>query len=195
MANVNRPCGFVPHSHAAGGTIRESICPHTFSTAYAANVFTGDVVMLADTGYVQLATAGATNLLGVFNGCQWFDTDGTVRYSKYWPTGQTVKTGTVPTLFLYDDPNIIYQVQAYTGTLFTQTMVGNNADFISNTAGSTSTGQSGEELDLTSIAATTANFRILGLAPTVDNDSASYRPKVLVRMVETVMQPAGTVGI
>ena len=198
MANVNRPHGFVPYVHLAGGTIRPSPISHTFVSAYAANVFSGDVVKLANTGYVQVAAAGDTNLLGVFAGVQWFDADGSVQFRKYWPTGQTVKTGTVPQIFLFDDPNIAYEVQAYTASTgyFAQTMIGNNADLKAATSGSTLTGQSGMELDLDSIAATTANFRILGAIPAPDNDASGVLyTKVLAKIVETVMAPSGTIGI
>lgn len=198
MANTNRPHGFVPVGHLSGGIIRHNISPYTFAAAYNANVFTGDVVMLANTGYLQVATAGSTNLVGVFAGCQWIDTDGSVRFSRYWPASQAVKTGTTPEIWLYDDPNIIYEVQAWTATTgyWAQTMNGNNADLKANTAGSTLTGQSGMELDLDSIAATTANFRILGPSPAPDNDTSGVLyTKVLVKMVETIMAPAGTIGI
>jgi hypothetical protein len=198
MANVNRPHGFVPIQHLSGGVIRATPIRHKFASAYAANVFSGDVLKLADTGLVQVAAAAETNLLGVFAGVQWTYPDGRIWFSRYWPTGQTELAGTSHTLFLYDDPNIIYEVQAYTATTgyWTQTMVGNNADLKANTAGNTMTGQSGMELDLDSIAATTKQFRILGVVDAPDNDSSGVLyTKLKVKMVETIMAPAGTIGI
>lgn len=198
MANANRPNGFVPIRHAKGGIIRASGIPYTFAAAYAANVFSGDAVMLANTGLVQVATAGATNLLGIFAGVRWTDPDGSVKFARHWTSGQTVKSGTVPELFVYDDPGIVYEVQAYTAstTYFLTTHIGNNADLKANTAGSTATGQSGMELDLDSLAATTAQFRILGPSQKVGNDvSGVAYTKLEVMMVETVMAPAGTIGI
>lgn len=198
MANTSRPNGFVPIRHARGGVIRASASKYTFDTAYAANVFTGDVLKLANTGLLQVAAAGDTNLVGVFAGVRWVDTDGSIRFSKYWPTGQTVKTGTVPEVFIYDDPGIVYSVQAYTASTgyYATTMNGNNADLKANTAGSTTTGQSGMEIDLDSIAATTAQFRILGPVNRPDNDASGVLyTKLEVMMVETIMQPGGTIGI
>jgi hypothetical protein len=195
MSNVSRPSGFRPWGHSAGGIVRPSALAFTLAAAYAANIFEGDVVKLADTGLVQVAAAGDTNLLGVFAGVQWIDPDGSVRFSKYWPSGQVVKANTTPEVHLYDDPKIIYEVQAFAGTIFAQTMVGNNCDLKANTAGSTLTGQSGMELDISTTAATTGNFRILGVSPGVGNDPSAENVKLLVMMVESVMSPAGTMGI
>lgn len=198
MANVNRPNGFLPVRHAKGGVIRASGSPYTFAAAYAANVFAGDAVKLANTGLVQVAAATDTNLLGVFAGVRWVDPDGSIKFSKYWPSGQTVKAGTTPELFIYDDPGIVYAVQAYTATTgyFATTMIGNNADLKANTAGNTTTGQSGMELDLDSIIATSAQFRILGPVQKPDNDASGVLyTKLEVTIVESVMAPSGTIGI
>ena len=41
----------------------------------------------------RITVAAATNrLVGVFQGVQWTDTDGTPRFSNYWPTGTTLAT-------------------------------------------------------------------------------------------------------
>ncbi len=56
MANKDAAFGGRPIRHLTGGTIRSNEYKMVYE--YGANVFTGDFVKLAATGYVQVAGAG-----------------------------------------------------------------------------------------------------------------------------------------
>ena len=156
MANVDAAVGAKPVRHLTGGVIRAT--EYKIVKEYAANVFTGDFVKLADTGYVQVGAA-TNRLLGVFNGCKYTASNGEVVFKRYWPTGTaTLGDGDV-TAYVYDDPNIVWAIQSSGSADFAD--IGNLADIVAG-AGSTSTGQSGFEINGTT-GTGTAQLRILGL--------------------------------
>jgi hypothetical protein len=158
MANVNAPNGFRPLRHLKGGTIRANEYPLLSGTA--SNIFAGDAVKLLNTGVIDVAAATDTNLIGVVQGFQWTDTDGTPRFEKRFPTGQATLGAADVKALVFDDPDIVFEAQAST---YSQTHNGNNAD-ITATAGSSVTGISKHSIDMGSPGAGTAQIRILGLA-------------------------------
>lgn len=161
MANTNAPNGFRPVRHLTGGVVRANEYPIASGTG--ADIFAGDIVKLLDTGLLTVAAATDVNLIGVFQGVQWIDTDGTVRFEKKWPSGQVTRGAENAKAFVFDDPATVFEAQCTTGTSFTQSMVGNNAD-ITATAGNTSTNISKHSIAISGAAAASAQIRILGLA-------------------------------
>ena len=156
MANIDAAFGAKPIRHLTGGVIRAT--EYKIVKEYAANVFTGDFVQLAATGYVQVGAA-TNRLLGVFNGCKYTASNGEVVFKRYWPTGTaTLNDGDV-TAYVYDDPNIVWSIQSSGSADFAD--IGNLADIVAGT-GSTSTGQSAFEINGTT-GTGTAQLRILGL--------------------------------
>ena len=135
MPNINSPNGFRPIRHLSGGTIRTN--EYRIASALASNIFIGDLVVLKNDGYLDKAAAGDVNVIGVFAGVRWTDADGTPRWEKRWPTGQTTLGSADAKALVYDDPNTVYEAQV-TGAAFAQTNVGNNADILA-TAGDTVT--------------------------------------------------------
>ena len=192
MANLDAPNGFWPSRHLTGGTIRAN--EYEIADAYASNIFSGDIVKLATTGYIQVAAAGDTNLIGVFQGVQWTASDGEVKFSRYWPASTSVKTGTKVKAFVYDDPNIVFAVQPLSSTAYTKDMEGANCDIKAEHSGSTSTGQSGMEADISSVGTSTANLRIIRLIDRPDNALGTHA-KIEVKILEHLNAPAGTSGI
>jgi hypothetical protein len=192
MPNVDNPNGFWPSRHLQGGVIRAN--EYEIAGAYASNIFSGDVVKLATTGYIEVAAAGDTNLIGVFQGVQWTATDGEVKFSRYWPASTAVKTGTKIKAFVYDDPNIAFAVQTLSGTNYAKAMEGGNCDIKATHAGSTSTGQSGQEADIATVVTTTANLRIIKLIDRPDNELGEHA-KIECFILEHLNRPAGTAGI
>ena len=156
MANVDAALGAKPVLHLTGGVIRAT--EYKIVKEYAANVFTGDFVQLAATGYVQVGAA-TNRLLGVFNGCKYTASNGEVVFKRYWPTGTTTLNDGDVTAYVYDDPNIVWAIQSSGSADFAD--IGNLADIVAG-AGSTSTGQSGFEINGTT-GTGTAQLRILGL--------------------------------
>lgn len=160
MANVDAAFGFIPVRHMSGNVPRAN--KYTLATGLAENIFTGDLCVLINTGYITPHTATETNNIGVFAGVSYTASDGSYVYSQYWPTG-TSATNIIA--YVYDDPYIVYKVQS-AGTP-AQTNIGNCADVVAG-AGSTTTGQSGFEISGT-MAASIATCKIIGLWDSPDN--------------------------
>ena len=160
MANVDNPNGFKPVRHLTGGTIRMEEMP--IASTEAAAIFSGDVVMAIAGGTIKVgtATAGAA-ATGIFAGCSYTDVDGTPKYSRHWPAGQ-VATDAIA--YVYSDPMIVFSAQTAGNGVLTDN--GALLD-LTATAGSTSTGQSAQEIN--QAASTVDQFRQLGLVQKADN--------------------------
>jgi hypothetical protein len=164
MANTNAPNGFVPLRHLTGGVIRPQAYP--IANAYATSLFSGDLVTLLSGGTVGIST-NAVNALGVFYGVQYIDrASGDVKFSKVWTASTAIKDNTAATAFVYDDPNITYQVQG-NGT-FANANVGELCN-VTFTAGETTFGGSQQEADLGTLATTALVLRILRLVDEPNN--------------------------
>ena len=164
MANTDAPNGFVPLRHLTGGVVRPQAYP--IANAYATSLFSGDLVTLLSDGTVGIGT-NTSNALGVFYGVQYIDrASGDVKFSKIWPASTTVKTNTAATAFVYDDPNITYQVQG-NGT-FANANVGELCN-VTFTAGETTFGGSQQEANLATLGTTALPLRILRLVDAPDN--------------------------
>lgn len=107
MSNTDSAYGLRAIRHLTGGEVRFS--PYTITSGYAANIYEGDPVMLVSAGTLQIAPGGTANAIGVFAGCEYVDAAGLQKFSKFWPAGTTA---TNIVAFVYDDPNIVYSVQA-----------------------------------------------------------------------------------
>ena len=66
MANVDAAFGFVPVRHMSGNAPRTN--KYTIASGLAENIFTGDLVVLINTGLLTPHTATETNNIGVFAG-------------------------------------------------------------------------------------------------------------------------------
>ena len=159
---TNAPFGFRPVRHLTGGVIRTGD-EYRLASGTANAIFYGDPVKVLATGYLDRAAGGETNLIGIFAGVRWTDADGTPRFQKNWPAAQATQGSLDAYAMVYDDPNIVYAVQAKTGTNAALTHFGNNADF-EYSAGDALSGVSRSVLDISAAGASAANFRILGLS-------------------------------
>lgn len=164
MANVDAPRGFVPVGHKGGGEIRTA--EFEILESYATAIYTGDSVILSS-GYVNIAAQDSATVLGVFAGCQYTNDAGEVIFSKYWPGVDLAGSTKVVKALVYVDPDILYEVQTDTGTTSTIANVGVAYDMEADHAGSTLTGQSGQEIDLSDTG--TGQWMIYGLSAKADN--------------------------
>jgi hypothetical protein len=187
MPNVNAAQGFKPLRHLGGGVIRhnEYRINTTGSTGFNDNIFTGDVVKMNADGTVESAAAGDM-YLGVFAGCQYTSSDGSVQFSRNWVASTAVKSGTEIVAWVYDDPMIAYEVQAATAA---STDVGAVVDIVVGT-GNAVTGQSGSSIDV-SDTTTSGGFRIMRLVPRPDNAFGAYAKLEVVPAAATLKATAG----
>lgn len=184
MSNQNAPFGLKSVGTVGSGYNSEGVTEYKIASGASGNIFSGDLVKMASTGTILVASATDNPVLGVFRGCQFTDSSGDTIFSPYWPNG-TVTSDAVA--FVVDDPNALFQVQSAATGSVVQTVVGNNADS-AYTAGSTITGISALEISGTT-AATSAQLRIVGISTDPENStlgtgSASANVNMIVKINE-----------
>ena len=168
MANVDQPYGLKPVRHLTGGELSTNTYP--IAAAYTTAIFRGDVVEGVAAGGIELAEAGNVDNLGVFWGCEYDDAAGAHHFSPYWP-GTASCTNIVA--YVYDDPNIIFQIQSdATGAAVADVHMGADIEYV---AGSTATGVSKVNLDVSAgLAATGTALRILRIVNDGENAAGAY---------------------
>ena len=174
MASVASPYGLKPINQLGGTPYAGATRTYLIDPAgTASNIFNGSPVYVNAIGYLAVATAtGAdattngfptgtanTGIVGVFVGCSFFNAQGQLIFSQFYPTGTT---GVINAMVV-DDPNVVFQVQS-AGSV-TQAAVGANVFFTTSAVatGSTTTGNSTASVVAGSSAVTTtAAFRVVG---------------------------------
>ena len=165
MSATNAPFGMRPAFHPTG-LDRAQALTDGIASGYATAILKGQPVKQDTNGNIIVAAAGDA-FLGCFAGVQWTDTTGRFRVSNNWPASTSYIAGSC-TVFFYNDPGIVYEIQA-AGSL-AQSSIGDEANLSNTTDGSTTTGLSACTLS-TSLAGATAQaqMRIIDLAPYTDN--------------------------
>jgi hypothetical protein len=174
MASVASPYGLKPVNQLGGTPYAGATRTYLIDPAgTASTIYNGSPVYVNANGYLAVATAtGAdattngfptgtanTGIVGVFVGCSYYNAQGQLIFSQYYPTGTT---GVVQASVV-DDPNVVFQVQS-AGTV-AQTAVGANLFFSTGavSTGSTTTGNSTASVVAgASAVTTTAAFRVVG---------------------------------
>ena len=189
MANTIGYNGFRPADTQSASMWNGKLSTYKIKNSYGTNIFKGDPVVLVKTsnvGYVNSMAAGGSSILGIFWGCQYYDTvQQKYIFSNMYSTGFSPPSGTDIDCFVIDDPLVEFVAQV-SGSAITNIHVGNNADVNLGT-GSTTTGLSGAYVDYTTLNTTnTLPFRITGFWPAVvngvGNDITSANPLVKVKM-------------
>jgi len=147
MANVDNPRGFWPVKHLSGGEIRT----HPYLVTTGATVYPGDLLKVVDAGTVEAAAANdGVIVIGVA--------------AEYVNDAASAGSKAVQ---VYDDPHIVFGVQADSGTAVAATEVFETANHVATT-GSTTMYHSLQELDASDIA-TGAQLKIIGKLDSPDN--------------------------
>jgi hypothetical protein len=179
MANTSAPRGLVPLRTLSGGTIVTN--PYSIAADYTTAIYRGDVVELTGTGK-NIAKSAAANVdnVGVFAGCYYTDATGKPVFSKYWPGVSDSKTNIVA--LVWDDPNIVWEVQA-DGCVAGE--VGVVCDWNVG-AGNTASGLSGLYAVVSGTSATSGgSLKVMGLVDRPDNAYGSYA-KIEALLIEHV---------
>jgi hypothetical protein len=174
MASTASPYGLRPVNQLGGTPYAGATRTYLIDPAgTASTIYNGSPVYVNASGYLAVATAtGAdattngfpvgtanTGIVGVFVGCSYYNAQGQLIFSQYYPTGVT---GVIQASVV-DDPNVVFQVQS-AGTV-TQAAVGANVFFTTSAVatGSTTTGNSTASVVAgASAVTTTAAFRVVG---------------------------------
>jgi hypothetical protein len=185
--------GLVPVYHPSG---LDRANMYTINPTYNTAIFKGDPVILNSNGTVTVGAA-ASALMGVFAGCEYVDSTGKPTLSNFYPASQSVQSGSEIRCYVYDDPNIVYEIQAVgqlSATLATaMAFIGDEAD-ITYVAGSTSTGLSACNLNTAAMAGAGSQkqFRIIGVGLAPDNAITDLYPILRVTLANTQLRAATT---
>ena len=174
MTASSQPFGLRPAYHPSG-LDRARALAGGITSGYSVNILKGQPVWMTTTanaangatvGTISAATAGSA-FVGAFHGVEWTDVTGRRRVSNYWPASTTYIASSC-LAYYYDDPQIVYEIQA-DGSV-PVTAIGNEADFTNITAGSTTTGLSAATLSSTlKGSGVQGQMRIIDFAKQVDN--------------------------
>ena len=182
---TNSPFGLKP-SRGWDGTTN----PYYIASGYATSLYKGDPVVGLGNGTIGIGVT-SVGILGVFWGCNYINSSGTVVHSDYWPANTVLSTATAATgaiAYVIDDPFVLFDIQVSNSTAFDTTnntyptavseiSLNANASFVigagangNPATGSTVTGLSGYYLDYSTINTTnTLSLKILQLTPFINN--------------------------
>ena len=154
MANQDASFGLKPVRMMGGSPYTGGQSRYRIANNYGTNIFQGDLVMQVTGGGVEIhADGGTVPIVGVFNGCTYTDpTTNEPVFSNYYPAS-TAAADVIA--FIIDDSNVVFEIQA-DATFPVADLLG-NFDVVYTNAGSTVTGISGAELEV-STGATTAGL-------------------------------------
>ena len=162
MANKDSAFGLRPVGKVGQNRDNQGLSEYSIA-ANATAIYFNDAVEMANTGTITVAAA-ADVLLGSLNGV--FFTDATTSKPTYANHLNGSNTATDIVGFVSDDPYERFEIQS-AGTP-AQTNIGNCADIV-YAAGSSPNFVSGVEISGT-MAAGTAQLKIIGVSKDVDND-------------------------
>lgn len=168
MSATSAPFGLRPAFHPSG-LDRAQALAGGIPSAYNTDILKGQAVLyVAGSGVIEPVNATGDAVSGAFAGVEFTDTTGRRRVSNYWPANTAYQTGSCVAYF-YNDPNIVYEIQA-AGSV-AQTSIGLDANLSNFAAGSNVTGLSQATLN-PSILSTgvQGQVQILDIAPYPDND-------------------------
>ena len=179
MANQDASFGMKPVRMMGGSPYSGGQSRYRIAANYGTSIFQGDMVMQVTGGGVEIhADGGTVPIVGVFNGCKYTDaTSGALVFSNYYPASTNASDIIA---FIVDDPNVVFEIQA--DDTFPVADLFGNFDIVYTNSGSTLSGISGAELDVTT-GATTAGLPIKAIDISEDpenSDVATANTNVLV---------------
>ena len=179
MANKDASFGLKPVRMMGGSPYSGGQSRYRIAANYGTSIFQGDLVMQVTGGTVEIhADGGTVPIVGVFDGCMYTDpTTSEQVFSNYYPASTNASDIIA---FIHDDPNTVFEIQA--DDTFPVADLFGNFDIVYTNSGSTYTGISGAELDVTT-GATSTNLplKAIDISQDPDNsDVASANTNVLV---------------
>ncbi len=192
MANTSRVNGFNPSKYLNGSPWNGQVTRYYVTAGDATAIYIGDLVKIdggSDGNGIRSVTQAAASqaVCGAVVACA-------VNPANLNIDGLYRAASTARYVFVADDPNVLFEVQA-NGTVPTAD-VGSNANIVVG-SGSTVTGQSGMQLDYSTTGTTaTLPLKIIELVQRPDNDISSTNAKFLVKLNNHQLQTGtGVVGV
>jgi|TARA_R100000426_G_scaffold7963_4_gene9548 hypothetical protein len=179
MANKDASFGLKPVRMMGGSPYSGGQSRYRIAANYGTNIFQGDLVAQVTGGGIELhADGGTVPIVGVFNGCMFTDpTTSEQVFSNHYPASTNASDIIA---FVHDDPNTVFEIQA--DDTFPVADLFGNFDIVYTNSGSTTTGISGAELDVTTGATTTTlPLKAIDISQDPENsDVGSANTNVLV---------------
>lgn len=185
MANANIPRGLQPYAYRSGAPWGGAVRVYYVPVGNATALYLGDPVITvtnsSDGNGVQtvgIATAAGTNpILGAFMGRA--NNAGIATIPLLQSNNVYLPVSTAAYVYVCDDPTLLYAVQEDSvGGSMVSGVSGQNVSLIAG-SGSTVTGQSGWQLDSSTVATSQLQMRIIQGLQEVDNTIASANAKWL----------------
>jgi len=179
MANNDAAFGMRPVRRVGGTPYTGGQSRYRIAANYDTAIFQGDMVAQVTGGGVEVhADGGTVPIVGVFNGCSYTDpTTSEQVFSNYYPAS----TNTSDIIaYVIDDPMVVFEIQA--DDTFPVADLFGNFDIVYTSSGSTVTGISGAELNVTDGGTgTTLALKAIDISTDPENsDVASANTNVLV---------------
>jgi len=172
MANVDSPFGLRPFGNVVGGSDFQTT-EFEIKDNQSNSIFQGDIVEIdtSNAGFVDVQAAVSNeDAIGVFNGC-FIESDpstGKPKFSNFY--SQTNITQGKIKAFVFDNPYQRFLIQGDSATNSAQTDVGKVADTVATHSGSTTTGISGIELDVSDLETSDGQLRVTGFTGDPSNN-------------------------
>ena len=190
MANVIEKYGLKPVRQLNGSPFINAQNRYRIAANYGTAIYQGDLVIPVTGGNIERASAGTSNaVVGVFNGC--FYTDPTTQkptFSNFYPG--TVNASDIIAMVV-DGPDTVYEIKS--NASFAVADLFQNYS-ITNTTGSTKTGISFAQLNV-SASGTTGTFVVQAIDITQDpfnSDLTVSNVGVLLRINNHFYRQGGT---
>ena len=164
MATTSSPRGLKPIGILGGMPFAGSTREYLIKSGYSTAIFNGDVVGFADVAnstddghLVRETAASEVNPIGVFLGCSYTDPNTSQpTFRQYYP-GSITASDIKAVVAVH--PHTLYEVQA--DGAVAQTSLGMTADLVQTSAGDTTTGNSGLQLDASTASVGGELFKIV----------------------------------
>jgi len=138
----------------------------------------GTIIPLGDPTW----DAAADDIIGVFNGVEYVDSNGQLKEANHWTGPTTIASPTSMKVYVWIDPDIVYEIQA-DGPV-AQTALGDQFNFATGQDGGSSvTGISSAKLAATPVGAGNQGYvRVVNLSPLVNNAWGDAFPVLRVQI-------------
>ena len=165
MANQDAAFGLRPLKTLGQADDSTGMSSHKILPGDASVLYQGSMAIGKNDGYVDISAAASTTNVGAFWGTFYIDpTTLKPTFKNYYPGGVTPPSSGAVEAFVYDNPQQLFEIQSDNTGASAQTDVFMCADLSSPTGGSTTNGVSSMELGDSTINATAAVLKIIGVS-------------------------------
>ena len=165
MANQDAAFGLRPLKTLGQADDSTGMSSHKILPGDASVLYQGSMAIGKNDGYVDISAAASTTNVGAFWGTFYIDpTTLKPTFKNYYPGGVTPPSSGAVEAFVYDNPQQLFEIQSDNTAASAQTDVFMCADLSSPTGGSTTNGVSSMELGDSTLSATAAVLKIIGVS-------------------------------